>query len=221
MAYPVVAAVNGGNDIADDTDHTVNLPADISADDLLLVFFASDDVPTITLPEGWTELFQTASGIYVKFGAWYRIADGEEGATITATTSNAQRTAHTSYRITGYTGTPEVGTPAVEVTSTPNPPSLTPTWGAQETLWFAACGYDWNRTVSEYPADYTDGRNDFSNRSAGCGIGIARRELNAVSEDPGTFTISAIDECVSNTVAIQPEEAPPPVVGRSFGFIIG
>lgn len=202
--YPVVAAENGGYHATSATEHTVNLPSGIQAEDLLLVFFVSDGTPTITFPEGWTQLFQTADDSAVKFGAWYRIADGGEGATITVTTSASEWTAHTSYRITGYSGTPEVGTPTTGASANPDPPSLTPSWGAKDTLWFAIQGNDSNKTVSDYPADYTDGRNDYGNSIVGCGVGSARRELNATSEDPGTFTLSASEQWIANTVAIQP-----------------
>lgn len=208
MAYSVVAAVNGGDDTVG-TEHTINLPTGIGSGDLLLVFFASDGDPTIAFPGGWTKLFEKGRSFLVKFGAWYRVADGGEGASITVTTTASEGTAHTSYRITGYSGTPEVGTAATGVTANPNPPNLTPTWGAKDTLWFAVCGYDTNKTVTAYPTNHTNGRNDYSDGGSGCGVGSARRELNAVSEDPGTFTLSGSDQWVANTVAIQPAGAPP------------
>lgn len=134
--WPTVAAVNGGNDTVDQTSHTVNLPANIVSGNLLLVFFGSHGVPTITFPGDWTQLFQTANSS-IMFGAWYKVANGTEGATITVTTSNVQETAHTSYRITDYQGVPQVGTSVGAYSSLPDPPSLTPSWGAQNTLWFA------------------------------------------------------------------------------------
>lgn len=204
MAFPQVDAVNGGNNTEDSTEHTVNLPANISAGNLLLVFFASDEVPTITFPEGWTQLFQEVNATCIKFGAWYRIADGEEGATITVTTSASEQSAHTSYRITGYSGTPEAGTATTGYTVNPNPPNLTPSWGAADTLWFASCSNDFLPIVTVYPTDYTDGRYDNSYTINGCLVGTARRELNAVSEDPGTFTLSFQELWVANTVAIKP-----------------
>ena len=207
MAFPQVAAVNGGINVVTSTSHTVNLPAGIEAGDLLLVFFASDGYPTISFPAGWTQLFQTNSSFAVAFGAWYRIADGGEGATITVTTPLGEMTAHTSYRITGYSGTPEAGTPAIGFSYYPNPPGLTPTWGAKDTLWFACEGNDYTRPVTAYPTNYTDSRNDYCDQYSGCGVGTARRELNAATEDPGTFTISLSDQWVANTVAIQPAEA--------------
>ena len=211
MAFPQVAAVNGGHQDTDVTNHTVNLPADISSGDLLLVFFACDSfsVPdTITFPEGWTELFQTPylDEARLTFGAWYRIADGEEGATISVTTSSVEQSAHTSYRITGYSGTPEVGTHAAGSSTTPDPPSLTPTWGAKDTLWFACEANDDDDHTTAYPTDYTDGRYDMGTTSSGVNVGTARRELNAVSEDPGTFTIYLAEQWIANTVAIQEEE---------------
>lgn len=220
MAFPVVAAVNGGNNPGDTANHTVNLPAGINAGDLLLVFFASDGNPTIGFPGGWTCLFQewAAGGSpAVRFGCWYRIADGGEGATINVTTSASERSAHTSYRIVDYFGVPEAGTPVASgPTPNPDPPSSSPSWGALDTLWLAACGYDSNKTVTFYPTNYTDGRNDLANQVDGCGVGTARRELNAASENPGTFTISGNDQWVANTVAIQPKSIP---VGGGAGGV--
>jgi hypothetical protein len=203
-SFPTVAAVNGGNNTSNSTNHTVNLPSGIVSGNLLLVFFVSDGNPTITFPGGWTQLFQTVYNTTVKFGAWYRIADGTEGATITVTTSASEMSAHTSYRITGYNGVPEVGTSATGITANPNPPSLAPSWGSQATLWLAACGHDYGvDTVSAYPTNYTDGRNDRSNNLDGVGVGTARRSLIAASEDPGTFTLSGANAWVANTVAVQ------------------
>ena len=203
--FPQVAAVNGGNDAVGDTSHTVNLPAGIIADNLLIVLFVSDGNPTITFPGGWTELFQDDNGGAVTFGAWYRIADGGEGGTITVTTSNTQQAAHTSYRITDYQGVPEVGTSAIGNNNRPDPPSLTPTWGALNTLWFAVVGYDNARVTTVYPVNYINGRNDISNGGAdGAGVGSAERDLNAASEDPGTFSLNLADQWVTNIIAIQP-----------------
>lgn len=221
MAFPQVAAVSGGNNASDSKQHTVNLPNGIQSGDLLLVFFATDGYPTITFPGGWTQLFQTANSSYVAFGAWYRIADGEEGATITVETSTWEMSAHTSYRITGYSGTPEAGISATSNSSWPDPPSLTPTWGAEDTLWFACEGNDHQYSVSSYPTNYADGRNDIASSSSGCGVGTCRRELNAVSENPGTFTIAASEQWVANTVAIQPatmQEVAPSSIPSSESF---
>lgn len=217
--FPQVAAVNGGNNPVNNTNHTVNLPAGINAGDLLLVFFASEDAVTITFPGGWTQLFQSTYE-NVTFGCWYRIANGGEGATINVTTSTAQMTAHTSYRITGYSGTPEAGTAVTGNTQYPDPPSLTPTWGAKDTLWFAAVGNENKYTTTGYPTNYTNSRKDFANDYAGCGVSTARRELNTISEDPGSFVLQYSLDTVTNTVAVQPL-APPTAAGGGAGGVTG
>jgi len=57
--FPVVEAENGGNDIIDQLNHTVNLPAGIVAGDLLLVIFGADgNFEAVGWPGGWVELFE-------------------------------------------------------------------------------------------------------------------------------------------------------------------
>ena len=208
MAFPQVAAVNGGNDVANQINHTVNLPPGIVAGDLLLVIFASDGSATIGFPVGWTQLFEDAYGLTFHCEVSYRVADGTEGPTINVTTSNTQMTAHTSYRIIGFSGVPEAPYRSEGTDAAPDPPSLTPTWGAKDTLWIACCAHDiGTTTVNSYPVNYTDGRNDRSNNTEGVGIGSARRELNVIAEDPGIFTLSDARNWLGETIAIQPTAA--------------
>ena len=204
---PVVVTVNGGNDVINQLNHTVNLPAGIEAGDLLLAFFASDGIAVITFPGGWIELFQDTDALNsVTMGAWYRVADGAEGATITVTTSAIQMTAHTTYRITDYAGIPEVGAFVDGNSANPDPPNLVPSWGTLNTLWFALEGNGGDRTVNAYPANYTNGRNDVAADALGCGIGSARRGLRAANENPGAFTLSAGIPWGANTIAIAPAD---------------
>jgi hypothetical protein len=203
QTYPMVETSSGGNNNSDNTSHTVNLPASIEARDLLLVFFVADGNPTITFPAGWTQLFQDANGTAVVLGAWYRIADGTEGATITVTTSASEKSAHASYRISGYYGVPEVETSVFNTGTIPNPPSLTPSWGSAHCLWFGVEGNDSNETVSDYPSGYTLTSNNYANSGDGCSLGVAGENVTAASEDPGMFTITGSQEYVTNTIAIR------------------
>jgi hypothetical protein len=204
--YPAVVATSGGYDGSDFSTRNIALPGSYSPDSLLLMFVTSDGNPTIALPGTWTQLFQTANGAAVKFGAWYRIADGSEGRSVAVTTTASESCSWTCYRITGYSGVPVAGVPVAPAASAnPDPPSLSPAWGSKATLWFAACGYDDGvDTVSSYSASYTNGRNDVSGDAAGAGTGSARRENTTATENPGTFTLSAIEEWVANTVAVAP-----------------
>jgi len=208
MAFPPVDATNGGFDAAG-LNHTVNLPAGIVAGKLLIAILCSFDLTVIGWPGGWTQLFHTQfpSGSDVTLSAAYRIADGGEGATIIVTTSTTEKTAHVTYMISGYSDTPECGVSVTATTNSPNPPNLAPSWGAEDTLWLAICGYNLTAgvtTVSAYPANYINGLNYVSSVSDGAGVGSAERELNASPEDPGAFTLNYARDSIANTIAIRP-----------------
>jgi hypothetical protein len=89
----------------------------------------------------------------------------------------------------------------------PNPPSLTPSWGAADTLWLAVTGWsEGTITASAFPTNYTNtGQNGTGVAgSEGVSIGWGFRELNAASEDPGTFTLGSAANWVAFTIAIRP-----------------
>lgn len=205
-AYPVIAATNGGNDVINQLNHTVNLPAGINAGDLLVVYFVSDGVPLSTWPAGWFFIVGGANAPNVICEIYYRIADGTEGASIIVSTDANQMTAHTSHRITGYGGIPEDSATDEGADNSPDPPNLAPSWGSTTTLWIAASAYDvGTRTVNAYPANFiNNNRNDRSNNAEGVGVGIATRNLTAAAENPGVFTLSAAEPHLAWTIAVQP-----------------
>jgi len=203
--FPVVAAINGGNNWEHELTHAINLPTGISAGDLLLVLFASDRYTQISWPSGWSTLFQTNDAWYgTTFGVGVRIADGTEESTITVTTSSQDAFAYTTYRITNHGGIPDFAYIAGEPSLNPDPSSLTPFYGTKDTLWLAFEDNDGDVSVTAYPVNYTDGRNDRWADFAGMGIGSARRQLNAASENPEVFTLSASKAWVAGVLAIQP-----------------
>lgn len=218
MAFPQVVDTNTSIVTPSGTSHTVDLPANISAGDLLLVFFSTDGDNTISDWDGFTELFNLSNGTFASLSVGYKKATGGEGGTITITTTSSEHSAHVSYRITGHADpdsqAPEASTGAVDGSANPNPDSLTPTGGAKDYLWIAVEGNDdGTDTVISYPTGYDD--NQFTigtaNSSFGCAIGIGSKEENDTSDDPGTFTIPP-EQWVACTVAVHPagEEPPPP-----------
>jgi hypothetical protein len=102
---------------------------------------------------------------------------------------------------------PEVATSSVQ-TANPDPPNLTPfgLGAAEDILWFASVVADNVAvTVDGYPANYTTGQ---SSQATGDHVGaIARDEVNATSENPGTFTLSADEQSVATTLAVRPAAA--------------
>ncbi|HWO07476.1 MAG TPA: LamG domain-containing protein [Candidatus Paceibacterota bacterium] len=224
-AFPVVEATNTSITDPASATHNVSLPAGVNAGDLLIVFFTVDDADTVSIstPAGWSSTFDfeysEVGGDDAQSAVFYKIADGSEGSAVTiTTTSGTGRSAHQSYRISGASGRVEWGTSqtAEDASSpiTPDPPAVTPSWGAKDTLWLAVCSIvPENVTSVTAPASYTDILSNQSSFSESCS---ARRELNASSENPGTFSGSGTGFWFANTLAIEPET----VVAASRSVIV-
>jgi len=206
MAFPTVAASNTSVQSSATNSHSISLPSGIQAGDLLIIFFTYPISGLANALSGWTKLKEYyGSGDVFGTNVYYRVADGTEGSTVTITTTGNFQSAHASYRITGYNGNPEVSTGVTSTGSTtPDPDSLTPSGGAKDYLWIAHAGAPGAVTFSAYPTNY--GSNQLTIRSNSSGsaatVAVATRNLNASSEDPGTFTISGSVRWVALTVAV-------------------
>lgn len=213
MAFPQVQSTSSGNSGANVTSQDITLPSGISAGDLILIFFNNDgaQVISVTSPaSGWEgpvgqDVSPSNSN---RLSVLWRWADGSEGATITVSISSTEGCAWTCYRISGadQTTDPELSTATTGTSTAPNSGSLSPSWGAEDTLWFSVYGWDGNQSHSTYPTNY--GSNQLTDRwanVAGAGIASASRELNASSEDPGAGAIGGSDQWVAYTVAVRPQ----------------
>ena len=204
MAFPIVAATNTSTDSSTNS-HTVNLPSGIVSGNLLIVAFLSDPDKTITFPAGWTKVYDDQSLNTVQFAVAFRRADGTEGATITVTTSGGPTTdsAHNSYRITGHhtTSDPEASADSGGENTNPDALILTPSWGAEDTLWIVTYGWQVSGTHSAYPTNYSGSQISVN------GCASATRDLNATSENPGTATVGSAVVWSAATVGIRPAPA--------------
>lgn len=190
------------------TSHVCSLPATVNAGDLLVLHIGLDGTTvTVTGPAGWT-LKWTTQGM----GCWVKKADGTEGGgTATVTSSASEAGAAQCIRVTGWFGDlsgVEAGTTATGSSANPDCPSLTPSWGAADTLWMALVGArDDDATVSSYPASYSGGTDTVSGigvANEGAEVGYAYRQNNTATENPGTFTLSESESWIANTLAIRP-----------------
>jgi len=197
--------------------HNITLPSGIVAGNLLLVIFQSQGAAhSITWPPtGWTSLAQYGAAASRCLGVAYKVATSSEGVNITVASNVAVCSAHNTYRITDHSGVPEfAGTVGETLSANPNPPILAPTWGATyPTLWIAGFGGGGNnaRTVSSYPASYESG---IFIEAAYAGplyieAGSAQRPLLAVSEDPGTYTLSGTTNWRAYTIGVRGNMPPP------------
>lgn len=219
MAYPTVAATNNSNSTTlNATTHTVNLPANISAGDLLLIFFSSAggiEGASINTPSGWSslglKLGSVPDGEFPRQVVFYKTASGSEGSSVNVST-NQMGSSHVTYRITGWSGTPEISTGAIGTSSTPDCDTLTPSGGSKEYLWIALCSTYQSaggHTISGYPTGYT-GSQVFNNGNGNSGCpktAVSTKNATASSDNPSTYATTGWDSgdgWTCRTLAISP-----------------
>lgn len=190
-------------------NHPVNLPSSIASGNLLLAFCAFNGAATVTDPSGWGVLISAVNSD--TFRAYARIADGSEGSTVSVVLAGNARASCATYRITGnrngVTSSEIAVSSAVNAgTATPDPPSLSPSWGSDANLWIALTyASDGSFTFTSYPTDYTLGQlNVQTGTGTGNAVSIAGRLLTAASEDPGVFTTVTARTRSTYTLAVRP-----------------
>jgi hypothetical protein len=100
-----------------------------------------------------------------------------------------------SARITSWFGSISSGiegTSVQQTTSTPDPPSLTASWGSAGNLWIAFVGSRGSRSLVSYPTNYSLYQTQALN-PGGDDRGetfMAGRQLQTATEDPGIFSFS-------------------------------
>jgi hypothetical protein len=185
--------------------HDVTLPSDIVAGDVLVMWFRTATSPVdITTPSGWTAL--DSFGLGGTSTVMFRVADGNEGATVTVTLSATRFVSALVYQIKGAHGDVEAD---IEGSTTIDPPNLAPTWGSADNLWIALhsarrgntyatappSGYGDMETISTAPGSADNGH---------CNVSGAHRILEASSENPGVFTTADDNNPHAATVAVRP-----------------
>lgn len=211
VAFPVIESVTETTFASDTTAHVVSMPASVNAGDALIVIFTNDGSATVTTPSGWTQLYTLANGTALTGGAYAKVASGSEGGgTVDFVTSATESASAQCYRISGWHGLIAgiaAGTAGSTTTgTTADPPSLSPGWGALDTLWLATCHTSTTQTISSGPTNYTN----LTQTTSGSGTTFAqtisaRRNNNTATEDPDVFTTSGTGASkVYNTLAIRP-----------------
>ncbi len=209
----IVTSTAYTNGDSQSTSHSVTLPSSIASGNLLLLICGINGTPTVTDPAGWTVTLSAANGDTWRI--YSKIATGSEGSTVSVSLSSAQRMGCANYQISGNrNGTSsseiEVSSTVDANTATPDPPSLSPSWGSAENLWFAiSFTSDTNSTLSSNPTNYSLGQisgfNGTGSGGAGTGAAVAVRLLTATSEDPGVFTFSNAKARSAYTLAVRPQ----------------
>lgn len=235
MAFPVVESQGPASDNATGgaatsgstaaASHSVVLPATVSAGATLVVVGRVAGVGAVAFPAGWT-LVQDSSDASddVSFWAYKSTAavGDEDGTGITVTHGTFKMVAH-AFSVTGATDPavtpPQTSTVAVGTGSNPGPTTATPTGGAKDYLWIAVGLADGEHTSppTTIPASYGGSRGDSTGTGGTAGTNstayIATRDLNASSEDAGTWTTSVAVNTgwTSWTIAVHPAPVVAPI----------
>lgn len=209
VAFPTVAAVadtaNGTTPLA------VNIPARTAGDRVLVILGADASIDTQT----WS-LAALDGSAFTLLGSTYEtssisqsftvIAPSTESAsTVTATGTASKVVSTQAYVISGAHAT-RIGRAAVAASG--NPPSLTPSWGSAENLWFATViGRNGNAWATAAPTGYGNLRivGDHSSGLADYApVSVCYRQLEAASDDPTAFTLNNTAVGGAATLAVGP-----------------
>lgn len=189
-------------------DHSANYPTVVNPDQLLFYMAGCDgtgDTPTITGVTGINLLY---SDTHTSGGSclyWKKAVGDEDGDNFNVHVSaGSEDVVAYCVAIDDWDGItpPELSTVVATGNSNPNSGSLTPSWGALDTLWFSLFTSDEINVVSVWPTNYDDNRNN--DQSGTNSLAYSTRELNAVSDDPSAYTGSISTEWAAWTVAIKP-----------------
>jgi len=198
------------------TSHGVDMPATVTAGDrlTLAVTFGHENYTAPTELDDWA--LAVASNLYTPWNGWaIYISDvlstaeaaALAGATVTFATTNNTRSSSQVIRTSGCRAGGEGTAWDIEFTTktssdSPNPPSLTTSWGADEHRWYALAIYgSAGETVSAYPTSYTSVAD--GNVASLVQIGSAHHTTSAATEDPTAFTLTATENWQGVTLAFR------------------
>lgn len=203
------------------TSWSIAVPAHNSGD-LLLLVLGTDGAPTINSISAvngvsWTlNLINTANGTANKlYAAWLRATSTQAtDINVTVALSATEQGIVRVWAITGAHAStaPAVGTVVTGTSTTPDPPNLDPAgWATEDTMWFAVVSTDAAVSATGYPSnmDTATGFTDVSGGGNGAGLHTCRASSAVSALNPNTFSLSASETWVAQTIAIRP--APPPV----------
>lgn len=148
----------------------------------------------------FTEFGDFATTTTLSIGCAYKVSTGSETGTFTVTTADTSANDSALFLLSIQsaltTVAPEAGGYATGTNANADPGSLSPSWGADDTLWIAVAGCGEDSTAGTFtalasaPTNYTNYVDSGISADVVGGIegALAFRQLAATSENPGQFT---------------------------------
>lgn len=178
------------------TSLAANMPAGITAGQMLVAFVSADDGPTLTGSTGWTKLFQNHQFNSVTGAVFYRIATGGANDAFTVTSSGPQEMVVIVSRSVNVSNI----SASHGSNLNRNPPSHTPVSNGK--VWLAGLATDSSNAITAGPALYSNFISGGGNVGSSCQVAGASRTVNSASEDPSAFTGGGTEQNVCWTVAL-------------------
>lgn len=203
-AFPIVQNERESTSFTSGTSFSVLMPTGIVAGNLLLMIVRYLQAPTaVAVPAGWSDAGSYIPGGTYSMAIFMKLAVGGEGtASVTTTAATTNKTA-TVLRISNFYGTLASGVDAfyaISTTAAPDPPSLSPTWGAAKNLWLGVCMAA-NTAGITYPSGYSDYQ--YSSGADAPRVAIAGRNLETATENPPAFSLTSGVSSIAFTYAIR------------------
>jgi len=207
MAFPTVLDALIQVFTSSNTSHNVAMPATVGANNALLVLIQMAGNVTITTPGGWTSLGQVADSTpSSRMAAFGKVAVGDEdGTTVDFVSASACKAASNVYQISSWFQDLAGIAIATGGSNNHDPPSLSPSWGALDTLWIITASQDGNIGVNAgtVPTDYGNRINaHYDESTLESYVDSARREFNSATDNPVAWGNSAAN--FAFTLAIRP-----------------
>ena len=174
------------------SSHDVPLPNETESGDVLIMFVRRWGGGTgLAAVTGWTTLRTQSSNGQSRL--YVRVADGNEGATVTVGTGGLGLSA-VVHAVRGAEGSVEANSVAFSA----NPPSLSPSWGSDNALWVAGLALrmtdDIDPSITGTPDDYDDLTFVTGTTATNTAhVATARRVLETATQNPSTWSYTAND----------------------------
>jgi len=201
VTFPTVQARNTTALASGTGARNHNLPASITAGDLLLLFICSTPNGQSFTATGWTAFAGEGGGSQTGRLLWKFPATGSEGTTVSVTQSGTGGVSSGALRISGSGGGLIRGTQVAAATNAPDPPIVQPgtLFGTGDHLYVEYVGGDAAQASATASASY--GNLQLASNVV-CMI-TAERLLTGNSDNPGAMSIATSCNLHTNTLAVQ------------------
>lgn len=217
VGYPKLTGIYRTAGTTASANASVAIPRSVRAGDTILVLHrCATSTAGHGYPAGFNELFDDNSDASDdRTSVAWKKADGSEAGTSITITQDNQKYASFAMVLTGAADpaleqAPQFATLVTGTSATPDPGTVTPTGGAKNYMMIWAAGWEGEQVVDQtvQPTNYT-GQAQANSGTAGAittnvGVGVAFRQVNASSENPGSMSITTSDDWTATVIAVHP-----------------